>query len=51
MEKIIETMLKKAGAAYTSVEALQYTQAACNAANALTILKALPRSQKADTGK
>lgn len=39
MEKTIEDLLKKAGEAASSVEALQLTQAALNAANALRVVQ------------
>ena len=39
MEKIIEALVKKAGESKDACQALQFTQAACNAANALRILR------------
>lgn len=44
MEKVIEELIKKAGEAKQSYEALQFTQAACNAANALRVLRDLPKA-------
>jgi hypothetical protein len=38
MEKTIEALVKKAGEAKESFQALQFSQAACNAANALRVL-------------
>lgn len=41
MEKYVEDLIKKAAAAANSGEALHFSQAALNAANALCSLKAL----------
>ena len=39
MNKLVESLIKKAERAANAIEALQYSQAALNAANALATLK------------
>lgn len=43
----IETLLKKAAEAPAAPEAVNYAQAACNAANAMRVLSDIERADKA----
>lgn len=41
MEKVIEQLIEKAGKAHAACDALQFSQAACNAANAMRVVRDL----------
>jgi hypothetical protein len=45
--KVVETLLKKAASAAQAPEAVNFAQAACNAANALRVLAEIERNAKA----
>jgi len=46
MEQHVETLIEKAASAKTATEAMQFSQAACNAANALAVLKNIAARQQ-----
>jgi hypothetical protein len=46
MEKHVEEMVRKAAQAEKAADAMQFSQAACNSANALAVLENLRRSAK-----
>ena len=50
MEKQIESLCEKAEKANTSGEALQYSQAACNVANALRVVSEVKTNSQIERG-